>query len=903
MISPKPSVKFKKKVTIKNKAITSTYSDEIKNIKYLLNNLITKPKLCSCKPKTTPQSELVRKTNKNLIMSNINKQNPEFAPNNTIFKLIILILYILITICSLVEVLLKKPFIIEVYSLKFNNHMFKFEDFKNSTISLNHHIEYYAYNSTNTLHGYNGFKLDNCCSFSLTGNIKNLRDVIKLTEPVVINGLKSSVSATHCGTLPWLPKEISKCYFIPGINNNLISLGYIVKQGGAYYAYGSKLTVHFKDLSLSSPLDPVSLVHNVILYYDQAFTKNKFEEFSVNSLISTHLKNATLSSNGTPENSYKSTNSNETLNIYKSDEKSENTPILANSGEVSNINKTSSIHPTIPIEVIPPDTDNTNNIKANSNKIFSKAHLERAQAIRTFHINNGHPSVGVMTKAASLGFLGPTGAEDVKLYSQIYDCGACLTGKFRNLPRKEIHSVTATNPGQILTIDLRLLKGNSDTQELFIVDKFSGSFHVIPLSSKSAENIFEGLMLFINLTFKAFQWSTSKIYCDAEPVFEEVRCKLASVGIDLVSMCPEDHASMVERYTQELDKRVTSILNGLPYLLPTKYLINLHQHVAYQMNLLPNTRTFKLSTMSTPFLLRTRGQNPVSPCMQLAFGDLCLIKLGDGQRDNIRKSDNLQKQSVSRAGYGVFLGRVPNNSTTLYFLQSNGIIVIRRDFKVIKGYIPFGWEEKEIILTDMKTKNSLYNDITKNSLYNNVKHYKVTPNLSSNEPNNSSDLNNNKNTPNSSLNESINSSNLNLNNFNPSPVFNDTNSDYNEPTSDITLGFRKSKQVSINLNNNIEYNHGPHPSSIPIPQYEPSPENNIDNTVIEEPTPISLDTTDLLESVDNLQRRSIRISNRAPVNYANSSIVKSSIKKKPPQQRKISDGVVQLNVINNKPRI
>ena len=680
----------------------------------------------------------------------------------------------------------------------------------------------------------NGFKLDNCCSIPLTGDLSRLVNVKQLKYSFKIYGLTSSATATHCGCLPWLPTEISKCFYVPGVNNNLISLGYILHKGGSYYAHGSRITVHFKSicseevLSLVSPLDPISKVHYVIQHGSSAFQPKEFAAGSVNELIKNKYKSSTRPVSMSAENK---------VNVV------------------------------LPLE--------------NAKDIFTPMQVARARVIQDYHVNNAHPSVGTMLKAATLGFFGPQGRADVNLYAKIFDCPACLSAKYRKPARAEVHSVGASHPGEILTLDLRLLSSAGATQEIFAVDKFSGSLHVIPLTSKRADDMYTAIMNFINITYKAYQWVTKLLYADAESCFMSLKPDLGSSGIDLIGMAPEDHASMVERYIQELDKRSTAILEGLRYHLPRRYILHLHQHTAYQMNALPNDRTFKLSILSISFLLRTRGQNSTPPMMPLAFGDLCIIKLGEGQKDTIRKHHPTQKQLVPRATYGVFLGRVPNNSTTLYFLQNNGIIVIRRDFKVIKDYIPFGWEEKEAIISPCVKEHDV--------------HSMVRPAEEAHNSSQNTTMNVLPPPPPVLIHSNSVPSEIAVNIPNnptlQSPV------DTPDMSIDNVRGHRKERAVHINIDDNIyhephQYN-GPPEGSVAIPPFIPL--NSIvdsralpnDNTTL-----ILQDMTDMNVESGNSERRSSRLESLSRVNYASSATNAPEITS---NKREVSDGLKRLS--------
>ncbi len=89
---------------------------------------------------------------------------------------------------------------------------------------------------------------------------------MELANPFPIGGIGSSVIATHVGHLPFLPAELSRCYFVAKASHNLLSLGFLHANGGSYKTSGRNcLKVYGIDgalidvsVRLSTNLYPVS---------------------------------------------------------------------------------------------------------------------------------------------------------------------------------------------------------------------------------------------------------------------------------------------------------------------------------------------------------------------------------------------------------------------------------------------------------------------------------------------------------------------------------------------------------------------------------------------------------------------------------------------------------------------
>ena len=88
-------------------------------------------------------------------------------------------------------------------------------------------------------------------------------DNVITIEPFLIGGIGSGCVATHLGELKvaFLPRPFGKCYFVPSMGVNLISLGYINRCGGTYAA-SPKLTLTVSTapgLSVQSAMGPNNL--------------------------------------------------------------------------------------------------------------------------------------------------------------------------------------------------------------------------------------------------------------------------------------------------------------------------------------------------------------------------------------------------------------------------------------------------------------------------------------------------------------------------------------------------------------------------------------------------------------------------------------------------------------------
>ena len=483
------------------------------------------------------------------------------------------------------------------------------------------------------------FWLDNCCSYSICNDLKYLDEITILVTPLYISGMIKGAQATHSGFLKFLPKELGKCLFVESSAHNLISMGELVKKGCTY--------------SVGSNTDMIIVYRRNLLstLYCCSQLDLSTNTYPISSKVDAFCKNIQI--NTTARN----------------------------------------------------DQDGLALITISPNPL-TKNMKNKLQSIKNEHSNSGHASFKTLKLGAAIGELGNIKPGDIDLYSKLYGkCIHCSLAKLKLINLPQSHSNEASKPGEVLTADLRILKQTSMdgfTHELFIVDEYSCSMHVIGCTLKSNPEVLKSISTFIESQYTAYNHNVTRWHTDSESIFTSLIAQMAKMNILCTFSAPAAHAARVERYIQTIDRRSCAVLSELNYSLPPELTLQLHQSVCYNHNLLPTSVTILYSPPSTPFKLRT-GDIHGKRLTCAPFGHVFSIPMGDGKRSAISSAKKLQKQLIEKAEIGVSLGYSNSNFKGCKFLNSKKQVIIRSIFEPLgPDIIPFGWPraKKEYYILD-----------------------------------------------------------------------------------------------------------------------------------------------------------------------------------------------------------
>ena len=283
-------------------------------------------------------------------------------------------------------------------------------------------------------------------------------------------------------------------------------------------------------------------------------------------------------------------------------------------------------------------------------------------------------------------------AGDVKVNRAIPNsCPHTEAGKHRHHPMPSSLTAPATRVGQKLSFDLEPLPLQHDgyTVEIKMVDEYSGHLSVLGAKSKRAQDLLLAITHQIKIDYTAYGHKVSTLHGDDEIVNASLRPLLGADphNISVVLSLPGDHAPRIERYTLTLRGRSIATLSPLPYILPTKYILLLHQAVAATLNNSINSR-------SSPYvpneLVTFRKLIRVHP----QFGSTYMVSVSDPKRQAMANNYLTRKNLMPLAELGVCMGPCPKTQHTL-FLLANGEVLSRHVSKQTHAMtIPFLWTSK-----------------------------------------------------------------------------------------------------------------------------------------------------------------------------------------------------------------
>jgi hypothetical protein len=294
---------------------------------------------------------------------------------------------------------------------------------------------------------------------------------------------------------------------------------------------------------------------------------------------------------------------------------------------------------------------------------FTKEEVKRATLARELHHFLGHPHDRALKLTLDQGHLTHhthLTSHDIDLMTDFYgSCLACTAGKIHNT---DLHvtssSPPSTNVGDCVFFDLQLLTTASvggNTQALIAIDDRSGYISVLGSKSKDKHDIMTSLEELI-ATYNARNHHVTAFCSDSEAICRSLATPLGLFHAHITHTTPDAHCHKVERAIQQIDQKAITILESLPFFLPTHLILYLKRYCADCINLTCSSTQHPATTPYVAFH-RTKPQFNSDPSKAiLPFGAVCLIKHTDGQRASLAAKLNLNLHHVPKASIGVNLG-------------------------------------------------------------------------------------------------------------------------------------------------------------------------------------------------------------------------------------------------------
>ena len=252
-------------------------------------------------------------------------------------------------------------------------------------------------------------------------------------------------------------------------------------------------------------------------------------------------------------------------------------------------------------------------------KSYTQKQKIRASNVHRLHYMLGHPSNTSLAQALKHGCIinTPLTHEDVSLYEEIYgECPHCVAGKIKKPSYTSSESFPVSEVGGRVHFDLKsFTEQQVDGGFLFYllsVDEFSGYLHASPIKSKRSEDVISGLKV-VFAWYKSNNHTIKEIMCDSESTFKSIEVQIGLMGILSHFTPPYQHAQRIERY---INSRMRSIMQALPYVLPTSLHGELILEVINHINFMPNS----LHPQSTPSILFSKQKFDLRTYQKPAFG-------------------------------------------------------------------------------------------------------------------------------------------------------------------------------------------------------------------------------------------------------------------------------------------
>ena len=236
----------------------------------------------------------------------------------------------------------------------------------------------------------------------------------------------------------------------------------------------------------------------------------------------------------------------------------------------------------------------------------------RADQAEELHIATCHPSDSLLSSCLDQNLIPATRltSRDVKNNRYLRGkCPQCSEGKNKRKPMKTSTTPPAVEIGHTICIDLDILQKptpNGNKQQIFAVDEKSGRCDIAGTKSKSKSDTFQAIWSIISI-YNKLGFKVVVIHVDIEGVLVSLQKQLALSGTTVIASPAEQHQQRVERYIQTMNEKTTCVLSGLPFIIPSRYILQIRSNTTIQMNKLQNSRSYP----STPYIL-TEQKHPAS---------------------------------------------------------------------------------------------------------------------------------------------------------------------------------------------------------------------------------------------------------------------------------------------------
>ena len=300
---------------------------------------------------------------------------------------------------------------------------------------------------------------------------------------------------------------------------------------------------------------------------------------------------------------------------------------------------------------------------------YSAKEVERCKDAIELHARLNHISDAALTKLLDHGSIlnCNVSSQDLRKARKIYGpCNGCLFGKMTAPMQPDSTSALSENIAEILHCDIYYLNKQA---YLISVEDMRGLISIVKLDNgKSTNNINSALQLIIN-KYKSWKHQVKYIRSDRESVFLSTVPFLNQLGVQFQTSAPGQHVAKVERAIRTIKGRYRSVINTLPYKLPTHLYPELNLDVVQTINITPNINTGN----SNPRELVVGVKIDAHKVLRAKFGDVVISHIPNNNKNNDLKAE-----------IGLVVGRDFTDSGTIKFWNPDtNRIVARQKFTII----------------------------------------------------------------------------------------------------------------------------------------------------------------------------------------------------------------------------
>jgi hypothetical protein len=308
---------------------------------------------------------------------------------------------------------------------------------------------------------------------------------------------------------------------------------------------------------------------------------------------------------------------------------------------------------------------------------YTKRELKQAEEAKAFMKKTGYPSVADAIKIIESGAITdcPIAPADILRARDIWGADlASLKGKTVHKNLKRVREDFLPKPKKSTAIQ------DMYADICFLVDKpymlsITQSLNMIMIKDlngkRDAATISDAIVGMV-LQYRSRGFRIDKLFSDSERGMEASKRIFHAEGIDLDLSNAGEHVPIIERNVRFIKERIRTVLSGLPYRLPNKFMPYLADHAVMMINSFP----------------RPSSHDPISPRehftgRKLNYKRDVRVSLGEYAQVIIPNATSNDVRQPRTEGAIALLNTGNANSSVYFYVLRSGQVVARDRFTVL----------------------------------------------------------------------------------------------------------------------------------------------------------------------------------------------------------------------------